>query len=437
MATSRKKVRSKCRPRVATNPGLRRRTQVPAPSCEAIEQELRSLLVPNTLVPRKDPSRKGLFRERILTLPTMVALVVSLVWRGFASLSDLLRLLETEDLLWVKAVKVSKQALSKRLARLPASLFFRVLEEVLKTIRAKQETPAPPRPFSAVWMADGSTLEALKKRLKDTLEETPVLGGKALMVVEADTHTPVTVFYTPEAQANDKTFTDPLLAQLPKEGLLIFDMGFFSFPFFDGFTDEEKFFATRMREKTAYEVLRVFQATPYVTDAWIRMGLYRSNPCRHPVRLVEVRWNGTTFRYLTNVLDPERLSAQEVCELYRRRWRIEDAFLLTKRLLGLAYLWVGNSNGIQVQLVATLIFYAVLNHLTQQVAVALSLPLERISVEMGFRGLYFYHRAEQRKQATEVVTYMAENARMLGVVKAIRKRHREKNEQQQLIWGLS
>lgn len=58
----------------------------------------------------------------------------------------------------------------------------------------------------------------------------------------------------------------------------------------------------------------------------------------------------TWYRYLTNVLDPEELSAQQVCELYRNRWQIEQAFLLTKRLLGLAYLWGGDSNGIQIQI---------------------------------------------------------------------------------------
>jgi hypothetical protein len=55
----------------------------------------------------------------------------------------------------------------------------------------------------------------------------------------------------------------------------------------------------------------------------------------------------TTY-YLTNVQDPQLLSPQQVCDLYRRRWRVEEAFLLTKRLLGLAYLWVGGSNGVQI-----------------------------------------------------------------------------------------
>ena len=46
------------------------------------------------------------------------------------------------------------------------------------------------------------------------------------------------------------------------------------------------------------------------------------------MRLVSVLWGKTWHRYLTNVLDDEQLSAEEVCELYRRRWKIEEAFLL-------------------------------------------------------------------------------------------------------------
>jgi len=34
-----------------------------------------------------------------------------------------------------------------------------------------------------------------------------------------------------------------------------------------------------------------------------------------------------------------------VADLYRRRWRIEEAFHTVKRLLGLSYLWTGSING--------------------------------------------------------------------------------------------
>jgi IS4 transposase len=89
------------------------------------------------------------------------------------------------------------------------------------------------------------------------------------------------------------------------------------------------------------------------------------------------------------VLDSEQLSAEEICDLYRRKWRIEEAFLLTKRLLGLAYLWVGHTNGVPIQILTTLIFYTVLTQIVQDVAIALHQPQEKISVEMVFRSLYY------------------------------------------------
>ena len=53
-------------------------------------------------------------------------------------------------------------------------------------------------------------------------------------------------------------------------------------------------------------------------------------------------------------------SARQVCALYRRRWRIEEAVALTKRVLDLAYGWTGSPNAVQVQIYATRIVYAVL-----------------------------------------------------------------------------
>ena len=39
--------------------------------------------------------------------------------------------------------------------------------------------------------------------------------------------------------------------------------------------------------------------------------------------------------------------------LYRQRWRIEDAYAIVKRLLGLAYFWCGAQNAVELQLWAT------------------------------------------------------------------------------------
>ncbi|MGB3405450.1 MAG: hypothetical protein WBA77_22385 [Microcoleaceae cyanobacterium] len=72
-------------------------------------------------------------------------------------------------------------------------------------------------------------------------------------------------------------------------------------------------------------------------------------------RLVAIRNGSTWYRYLTSVLDPKVLPPYVVPDLYSRRWRIEETFLLLilKCLPGLNYLSMGSISGIKLQLWAT------------------------------------------------------------------------------------
>jgi hypothetical protein len=103
------------------------------------------------------------------------------------------------------------------------------------------------------------------------------------------------------------------------------------------------------------------------------------------------------------------------------RWLIETAFLHAKRLLGLGYLWTGAFNGIAMQVWATWLLYALLVDLSDDVADALAVPLDRISFEMVFRGLYFFCSAAARGQAADPVAYLAAQTD-LGILKPIRKK---------------
>ena len=140
------------------------------------------------------------------------------------------------------------------------------------------------------------------------------------------------------------------------------------------------------------------------------------------MRLVEIRVGKTWYSYLTSVLDPLILPPYVVADLYGRRWRIEEAFNTVKRLLGLSYIWTGSLNGIQLQLWGTWLFYAVLVDLGDAVADEVSLPFDRISLEMIYRGLYHFYVAHHKGLATDPVKYFAapEN-KDLGIVKSIRK----------------
>ncbi|MHC5829481.1 MAG: transposase, partial [Nostoc sp.] len=108
------------------------------------------------------------------------------------------------------------------------------------------------------------------------------------------------------------------------------------------------------------------------------------------VRLVEIRSGKAWHSYLTSVLDPRILPPYVVADLYRRRWRIEDAFCTVKRLLNLSYLWTGSLNGVQLQIWGTWLFYAILVDLGDAVADELEMPFEQISLEMIYRGMYHF-----------------------------------------------
>ena len=442
---------AKRRPRQHHNPDFRHHVPGPLPAVAEIEAELFALLTPALLAPRqlerrdpRNPQRCIRLRARILTLPVMVALVVSLVWRRLGAIVEVQRVLVQEGLLGVSPLQVSEQAIAKRLDTLPASALATLFAEVSARLQAQPPPQAPGleswretrKQFTRVAMVDGATLQALRKKTQ-TLQAQPglVLAGRRMVRVEAFTPRPLWQLYTEDAAANDKRFASEILAAVPEEGLLIVDLGFFSFLWFEDFTEQHKFFVTRLRQNTAYRTTQVLSYSPYYRDELREVGRSRSNPCRHPLRLVSVLWHGQGYRYLTNVLDPAQLSARQVGERYRRRWRIEEAFLVTKRVLDLAYLWKASANGVQLQLYATLLFYLVLLNVCQQVAQSLNAPLEHISVERVFRAFYPYSQALTRGETTELVPYLVHHAKLLGLVTRRRQRHRKIQQTEQLVWG--
>lgn len=202
------------------NPDRRRAVTPPAPSNEELEARLRDWLSPGTFANLKSVNDNGRqLRDRVLTLPVMVAIVLSLVYRQISGLSEVLRLLEHENLLWVAAQTVSRQALSERLRTLPARLFAQLLEQVLERMQAQQQAQIVPsewqrvqQHFGVVWLADGSTLEAIAKQLEALQPYASQLGGKMMMMVDAFTHRPVAAWYSDAPQTSDQHWNEALLA---------------------------------------------------------------------------------------------------------------------------------------------------------------------------------------------------------------------------------
>ncbi len=87
-----------------------KKKQRPMVEDRVIAEHLTALLTPAITSQSRFFRELGL-RERILTLPLMVAAVLTLLWRDVPGVTELGRLLEKEGFLWCKRTKVSRTAL--------------------------------------------------------------------------------------------------------------------------------------------------------------------------------------------------------------------------------------------------------------------------------------------------------------------------------------
>jgi hypothetical protein len=101
--------------------------------------QLEDLLTKAIASQRKSCRQLGL-RDRILTLPLMVAASLTMLWRDVAGVRELTRILSREGFLWCERLKVSQQALSKRFLTFPADLFERVFQEILPLLTQKNKS---------------------------------------------------------------------------------------------------------------------------------------------------------------------------------------------------------------------------------------------------------------------------------------------------------
>ena len=396
-----------------------------APTQEAIQSLLAEIVHPAT------EAQIGLFqslglRARSLTLPVVMGLVLSLIWRQIGSVCELARIVNREMVLWVPRMKITQQAINTRLRVIPAQLFLNVLTDILPVLQARWEGRERPLPETMAWakrhyqqvvICDGSTLDALIRKvglLKD--EATHPLAGRMTALLDGMSRLPIWIGYTDDAAAHDQRFWDDILGRLSAGALLIFDLGYTNFERFAQMTRMGITFVTRSKGNMRFKVARVIAQSAVLHDRIVWIG-DAVNGTHQQVRLVELLHQGIWYRYLSNELDAQRLPAAMLVGLYRQRWRIEDAFLTVKSLLGLSYFFCAADNAVNLQVWATWILYAVLVDLTDAVADALARPFADISMEMVYRALYHYVRALHRGESDDLIAFLVADHKLFGLIK--------------------
>ncbi len=188
---------------------------------------------------------------------------------------------------------------------------------------------------------DGSTLDVLLRQVGLLREEPQApLAGRMMALLDVASRLPRQVWYSNDPQAHDQQWWPQLLEHVPSGALLLLDLGYTNYQAFAALMAQQVTFITRAKSNASYQVSQVLFKSDRVHDYLIRLGTEQL-----PLRLVEVLYEGTWYRYLTSELDSLRLPPAYVIALYWQRWRIEEAYKTVKRLLGLAYFWVGAEMG--------------------------------------------------------------------------------------------
>lgn len=344
---------------------------VPLPVVGTIESFLATLL--HDLQP-EPVARRG--RPRVLPALALWAGLLVCVVRGHPSQLAIWRLLRDRGLWTFPRLPISDQAVYKRLSQAGAAPLARLFHQVT-TILAQRLAPlgqATLAPFAAgVYALDETTLDQVA-RVLPALRAVPtgdrqLLPGKLSALFDLRTQQFVHIEHQPAPGQNEKVAARRMLEGIVAAGsLIVADLGYFGFAWFDWLTDQHYWWVSRLRQKTSTTVQHTFYDRGGVFDGLVWLGAHRADRAAHLVRLVRFSRGGTTFSYLTNVRDPALFPLAEIARVYARRWDIELAFKLIKQHLGLHLLWSAKATVVLQQVWAVLIIAQILQALRLEIA---------------------------------------------------------------------
>ena len=203
-----------------------------------------------------------------------------------------------------------------------------------------------------------------------------VCGAKVHVIYDPDADRPI------YAAVSAATVNDITAAQaMPVEpgATYVFDLGYYDYRWWAALDAKGCRIVTRFKSNTPLKLVKALPApkdgtilSDRVGHLHLRQAKSRANPFRDPVREVRVKLDtGKVLRILSNDLDA---SAQEIAELYKRRWAIELFFRWVKQTLKITRFLGTSENAVRIQITVALIAFLLLR-LAQAAQNAVHSPL--------------------------------------------------------------
>jgi hypothetical protein len=387
-----------------------------------LQTVMRGLMRPHDQDAAEQAGKQG----RPVVLPSMILWMAILVavLRGLKSQRAIWRLVAAGGWWKQPCYDIGDQAVYKRLEQEGWKPLAQVFERVSQLIahwlqpalQAYHQRHAPLASFAKEVVAlDEMYLDQVSRRLPMLRHfkkgDVQLLPGKLVALFDVRLQQWRAIEYIAQAKQNGMQEARGLLGSVKQGALVLADLGYFCFQWFDELTDRGYSWISRVKENTSVVVLHTYYEAGETFDRLVWLGAWNIKS-KYAVRQVQFRQGGELRQYFTNVCDPTVLPLVEIARLYARRWDIELAFLTLKRELGLHLIWSSKSVVILAQVWACLIIAQVLQAIRMEVALRAEVDAFDVSLPLLIEAL-----PQFGLQGRDGIVECVRQGRRLGIIR--------------------
>jgi len=253
---------------------------------------------------------------------------------------------------------VSKSTLSEANASRPVEVFAGLLAALMAQLQRGYRRKIG----DCVRLIDSTSVRLSSLSGKWATFSAGVCGAKAHIIYDPDADQPLYLMVT-AANVNDITAAK----EMPIEpgATYAFDLGYYDYGWWATLHDAGCRIVTRLKANTPFAIVEDRPVPPgssILSDRTghlpRRLAASRNNPMSHLVREIRVVIEtGKVLRIFTNDLTAD---AQEIADLYKRRWAIELFFRWVKQTLKISHFLGTSENAVRIQIAVALIAFVLL-----------------------------------------------------------------------------
>jgi len=253
---------------------------------------------------------------------------------------------------------ISRSALSTANASRPVEVFAGLLSALMAQLQAGYRRKIG----DCVRLIDSTSVRLNKLSGNWATFSAGVCGAKAHIIYDPDADQPLYLMVTP-CNVNDITAAKAM--PIEAGATYVFDLGYYDYGWWAELDEAGCRIVTRLKSNTPFTVVEHRPVSPGSSILSDRTGYLpkrlaasRCNPMSNLVREVQVIIEtGKVLRIFTNDL---KASAQEIADLYKRRWAIELFFRWVKQTLKIGHFLGTSENAVRIQITVALIAFLLL-----------------------------------------------------------------------------